>query len=265
MDTAFFIASKVIWAALRPDSLLMLVLAASWLVWRKWPKLARNLLGVTLLAMATIAAWPVQSLLFTPLEDRFPQPAIPDQVAGIIILGGAELADLTAARDQVQLNAGAERMTAAMTLALRHPTAKVIFTGGSGNLRGGAAGAEVAKRLFAELGLPPDRLVLESASRNTAENATMTLALVQPQPGGNWLLVTSAYHMPRAVAAFCAAGWTGLIPYPVDYRSPGDRAGWRFSENAEALATALREWIGLAAYRLTGRATDPSPACLSPE
>ena len=117
---------------------------------------------------------------------------------------------------------------------------------------------------FADLGLSPDRLRLEAASRNTAENAAMTRALLTPEAGQRWLLVTSAYHMPRAVAAFCAAGWTGLIPYPVDYRSPGDGAGWRFSENADALATALREWIGLAAYRLTGRATEPSPDCLSP-
>ena len=264
MDTAFFFASKIIWAALRPDSLLMLLLAASWLVWHRRPRLARGVLGATVIAMAGIAAWPVQSLLFTPLEDRFPPPAVPEAVAGIIVLGGAELADLTAARDQVQLNAGAERITAAMALALQHPTATVIFSGGSGNLRGGAAGADVARRVFADLGLSPDRLRLEAASRNTAENAAMTRALLMPEAGQRWLLVTSAYHMPRAVAAFCAAGWTGLIPYPVDYRSPGDGAGWRFSENADALATALREWIGLAAYRLTGRATAPTPDCLSP-
>ena len=117
-----------------------------------------------------------------------------------------------------------------MSLALAHPAAKVIFTGGSGNLRGGAAGADVAARLFQDLGLPPDRLMLEAAARNTAENATLTQALVQPNAGQRWVLVTSAYHMPRSVAAFCAAGWTGLIPYPVDFRTPGDGAGWRFAD-----------------------------------
>jgi uncharacterized SAM-binding protein YcdF (DUF218 family) len=264
METAFFIASKLIWAALRPDSLLMLVLGASWLILRRRPAMARALVGLAILAMATVAIWPVQSLLLAPLENHYPSPDTPKDVAGIIILGGAELADLSAARDQVQLNGAAERMTAAMTLSLRSPTAKVIFTGGSGDLRGGAAGADVPRRLFTDLGLPPDRLILESASRNTAENATMTQALVQPKLGQRWVLVTSAYHMPRAVAAFCAAGWTGLIPYPVDYRSPGDGAGWQFVENAADLTTVWREWIGLTAYRLTGRATDPSPECLSP-
>lgn len=264
MDTAFFIASKLIWAAMRPDSLLMLALLASWLMLRHSPATARAMLGLTLLTMAIIALWPVQTLLLAPLEDRYPQPTLPDQVAGIIVLGGAELPDLTVARDQVHLNAAAERMTETMALALRHPSAAVIFTGGNGNLRGGAAGAEAARRLFTDLGLPPDRLMLESASRNTSENATMTLRLLQPKPGQRWLLVTSAFHMPRAVAAFCAAGWTGLIPYPVDYRSPGDGVGWSFTENADQLTIALREWIGLAAYRLTGRATEPSPECLSP-
>jgi uncharacterized SAM-binding protein YcdF (DUF218 family) len=265
MDNAFFIASKLIWAMLRPDSLLMLGLLASWLLLRRRPATARAILGLTLLTMATIAIWPVQTLLLAPLEDRYPQPSAPDQVAGIIVLGGAELADLTPARGQVQMNAAAERITAAMTLALRYPAAQVIFTGGSGDLRGGAAGADVARRLFTDLGLPPARLVLESASRNTAENATLTQQLLHPKPGQGWLLITSAFHMPRAVASFCAAGWTGLIPFPVDYRSPGDGAGWSFTENADQLTNALREWIGLAAYHLTGRATAPTPDCLAPQ
>lgn len=264
MESAFFLASKLIWAALRPDSLLMLGLAVSWLLLRRRPAIARMVLGLVVLAMATVAIWPVQTLLLAPLENRYPSPSITGEVAGIIVLGGAELADLTAARDQVQLNAAAERMTAALTLARQHPKARVIFTGGSGTLRGGAAGAEVARRLFADLGLPSDRLILESTSRNTAENATLTRALVQPEAGHRWLLVTSAFHMPRAVASFCAAGWSGLIPYPVDYRSPGTGAGWQFVENAADLTLALREWIGLVAYHLTGRATDPTQDCLSP-
>jgi uncharacterized SAM-binding protein YcdF (DUF218 family) len=263
MDSLFFVASKLIWALLRPDSLLMLALAASWLLLRRRPAFARSLLGLTLMAMAGLAIWPVQNLLLAPLENRYPSPVIPGDVAGIIVLGGAELADQSALRNQVQMNAGAERMTAAMTLARLYPAAQLIFTGGSGKLGGGASGSDVAKRLFAELGLPQDRLLLETASRNTAENATLTAALLQPEPGQHWLLVTSGYHMPRSVAAFCAAGWTGLIPYPVDYRSSGDGAGWRFAENAADLTTAWREWIGLLAYRLTGRATDPSPECLA--
>lgn len=263
MDTVFFIASKLIWAMLRPDSLLMLGLVAAWALARRRPRLSRGLLGVVLALMALVAAWPVQDWLLRPLETAYPRPAAPAQVAGIIVLGGAELADLTALYTAPQLNSGAERLTEAMALALRHPEARVIFTGGSGNLRGGAAGTTVATRLFAELGLAPDRLILESASRNTAENAAFTRDLLQPKPGERWLLVTSAYHMPRAVAVFCAAGWRGIVPWPVDFRSPG-AAGWQFSDNATDLATGLREWIGLAAYRLTGRATAPSPACLAP-
>ena len=263
MDTLFFIAAKLIWAMVRPDSLLMLGLLAAWMLARRRPRLSRGVLGAVLALMALVAAWPVQDWLLSPLETRFPRPAEPAEVAGIIVLGGAELADLSASTGQVELNGGAERLTEAMALALRHPKARVIFTGGSGNLTGGAAGTTVATRFFTEIGLAPDRLILESASRNTAENATFTHDLLQPQPGERWLLVTSAYHMPRAVAAFCAAGWRGITPWPVDFRSPG-AAGWQFSDNATDLATGLREWIGLAAYRLTGRATAPTAGCLAP-
>jgi uncharacterized SAM-binding protein YcdF (DUF218 family) len=134
----------------------------------------------------------------------------------------------------------------------------VLSTGGNGQLMGGASGAEIARDIFFEAGLDKSRLILEGASRNTAENAVMSLELVPDNLDGDWLLVTSAFHMRRSVASFCAAGWKNIVPWPTDYRTGGflDRIGWNFALNLNDLNTGVREWIGLAAYSLTRRASD---------
>lgn len=217
---------------------------------------ARRVATALFLATLGLAVLPVGDLALRPLETRYPaEPTLP-AIDGILVLGGAEQADLTLFRGPVALNDAAERMTAALALALAHPGAQVLFTGGSGAVRDvlgpGMPGAGVAWRFFAELGLDPARLVLESASRTTAENARLSLALAQP--GQTWVLVTSAFHMPRALASFRAAGWSGdLIPWPVDFRGAPLRIGWDLTGQLERLNIAVREYVGLAAYRLLGR------------
>jgi uncharacterized SAM-binding protein YcdF (DUF218 family) len=123
---------------------------------------------------------------------------------------------------------------------------------------GGASGADVARDIFLGAGLDKSRLILEGASSNTAENAAMSLELAPDNLNGDWLLVTSAFHMRRAVASFCAAGWKNIVPWPTDYRTGGffDRIGWNFALNLNELNLGVREWIGLAAYGLTSRTSD---------
>lgn len=177
----------------------------------------------------------------------------------MVFTGGGEDAALSARRNQVVLNQGAERFSGAMALARQHPQARVVFTGGSGALRdlghvhGGSAA--VAEQFFAEQGLLSKRLTLERASRNTAENARLTYDLIAPELNETWALVTSAFHMPRAVASFESAGWQRIVPWPVDYRARSLRAGigWNLGRNLEVLNTAVREYIGLLAYNVTGR------------
>jgi uncharacterized SAM-binding protein YcdF (DUF218 family) len=120
------------------------------------------------------------------------------------------------------------------------------------DLAGDSAGeitneASVARVFFAAQGIDEGRLLLEQRSRNTAENAALSLALAQPQPGQTWLLVTSAFHMPRALNGFHQAGWPELLAYPVDYRSGRfiDGIGWDLAENLRVLNTALHEYVGL--------------------
>ena len=184
--------------------------------------------------------------------------------AGIIVLGGAVDEDLTVLRDQVTLTESAGRMTEGMALALRHPSARLVYSGGSAHLREAAQSeSDVARRMWLELGVPASRMTFEDRSRNTHENALFTKALVQPRPGEVWLLVTSAYHMPRAVGIFRQIGFP-VVPYPVDFRTapwPGPlHADAAASANLRLVDTAAREWIGLVAYWLTGRTDSLFPA-----
>ena len=119
-----------------------------------------------------------------------------------------------------------------------------------------AVQVELAVRVFESFGIPRGRVILEDRSRNTLENALFTRDMLQPQPGQQFVLVTSAWHMPRAMQTFAAAGWTGLTAWPVDYRSlPRTfRAGWRLDEHLVEADLALKEYLGQFAYWLAGKA-----------
>jgi uncharacterized SAM-binding protein YcdF (DUF218 family) len=219
------------------------------------------LLGAVLLAIAGYS--PLGNALMLPLEQRFPpwdsSRGAPD---GIVVLGGAISPAVSAARGAAALNEAAERFTVMVELARRYPGARLIFSGGDGSLTGSGAEAEHALPLLRSLGVAPERVELESGSRSTFENATMSRALAAPKPGERWLLVTSAHHMPRAVGCFRAAGFA-VEAYPVDWRTRGaDDLLGPFRTLASGLArtdAAVHEWIGLAGYRLTGRIGDWLP------
>ena len=260
MDTVFFIASKLIGALLRPDTWIVIALAVMILAVALHRRRFALWLGSALLgALVMLSILPLGDLLLQPIERTYPaQPAL-DRVDGIIVLGGGEDARASAYWGQIQLNDGAERYTATLELAQRFPEARLLFTGGSGALRD-LAGAEVsegamAERFFLGLGVAPERLLIEDRSRNTAENARLSLALANPDPNEAWVLVTSAFHMPRAMQSFDAAGWAGVTPWPVDYRTAAftDRIGWNLTRNLGVLSIAIRELVGQLAYRLSGR------------
>ncbi len=148
-------------------------------------------------------------------------------------------------------------------LARRFPEARIVVSGGIGALLlPGEADADTALRLFTALGVSPQRLILENKSRDTYENALFSKEMVQPGPGETWLLVTSAFHMPRSMALFRKAGFD-VLPWPVDYRTAGDEGVGLFTDNAidslQATTLGLREWIGLVAYWLSGRIDSPFP------
>ena len=260
MDTAFFIVSKLIGALLRPDTWIIIALAVVVLALiAQRRRLALRVASMTLLALVTLAVLPLGNLLLQPIERSYPANPPLAGVDGIIVLGGGEDARASAYWGQMQFNEGGDRFAAGLALARKFPDARLLFAGGSGALRD-LAGADVseasiAERFFLDQGIDPDRLLLEGRSRNTAENARLSLTLANPEADDTWVLVTSAFHMPRAMRSFEAAGWTGLVAYPVDYRTAGftDDIGWNLTGKLLVLNTAIRETFGQLAYRLTGR------------
>lgn len=258
MDTAFFWLSKIFWTILQPGSLLLLLVLLAWfLLMRGATRKARWVQSLAVVALLLVALIPFGNWLLAPLETRFPtNPPLPAKIDGIIVLGGAEDAVRSAAWNQVEVNESAERFLASLALARRYPAARLVFTSGSGNLTNRKArGADVARRLYRDLGLDPARLAFERNSRNTAENAALSKALVKPAPGEVWILVTSASHMPRAVGVFCKAGWP-VLPWPVDHRTAPGFQTWidyGLAANLDTLSLGLKEWLGLAAYYATGR------------
>lgn len=234
------------------------------LLWfRVSPHFARRLLALVLLALGSLAVLPLGSLLLAPLEDRFPVPAaLPPEVAGIIVLGGSIDLDVSTARGAPALNGAAERVTAAVALARELPRVPVYYSGGNNALVPGTSReAEFAKAVFLELGLAPDRLVLEADARTTYENAMRLAETLHPAPDRSWLLVTSASHMPRAIGAFRRAGWS-VIAHPVDYRAARDFefGGPHLLAELANLDTALHEWVGLVGYRMLGYTSELVPA-----
>ena len=140
---------------------------------------------------------------------------------GIVILGGAITEDVSAARGAVALNEAAERLTVGAELARRYPDARIVFSGGNNALIfDGVPEAAFAVQELQALGVAHERITADEQSRNTIENAVFSRLIANPKPGERWLLVTSAYHMPRAIAAFRAAGFP-IEAYPVDWRTRG--------------------------------------------
>ena len=170
-------------------------------------------------------------------------------------------------RGGTPLGSYAERVTVFVELAKRYPDAKLVFTGGSGLLLDQIhREADYTAVLLENLGVPPSRVMYERESRNTYENARNTVVLAQPQPGEVWLLVTSAFHMPRAVGAFRHAGWP-VTAYPVNYiTGPSDswRPGFNFASGLGQTSAAVREWTGLLIYRWTGRTDALFPGPIPP-
>jgi uncharacterized SAM-binding protein YcdF (DUF218 family) len=262
----FFVVSKVLWFFTSPTNVLLAAaILGAILSAGRFARLGRRAATVAPALVLVIGIAPVGVWVMKPLENRFPPP--PAQMAppyGIIVLGGAIDEALGRDRDQVSLAEGAARLTEAVALSRRFPEARLVYSGGSGQLLSrGATEAADAGKLFVALGVDPARIILEDRSRNTDENARFTRDVVHPEPSQTWLLVTSAWHMPRSMGLFRKAGFN-VVAYPVDYHSGGGLADLRVNrETGRGLLIfdlALHEWIGLAAYRLSGKIDDLFPA-----
>lgn len=213
--------------------------------------------GTALTVLVVACLSPLGNMLLTPLEQRFPYLVYPDQpIDGIIILGGSYDTVSHSYVSEIVLREDTEPVSLVPDLARRYPTAKIIFSGGtSGATPSGLSEAASAKQVFISWGIPADRILLEDQSQTTEENARFTARLLQPAPQSRWLLVTSAYHIPRAMGAFRKAGFN-VLAFPAGPRTRGWHDFWwpssTATENLRRVDVAAHEWLGLVAYRLRG-------------
>lgn len=261
-----FIVSKIVGFLIHPLNAAIVLVAIGLLLGFVGRRRLATAVGGAGLAVLFLASWTsLGALLIGPLEDRFqrPDPA-PATVAGIVVLGGGMEGAINKVRGGYELSTAGDRFVEAAVLARRYPEARIVVTGGTGSLLlDGEGDADTAPRLLEALGVAPDRLILENKSRNTDENARFTRDLVSPKAGETWLLVTSAFHMPRSMGLFRKAGFA-VVPWPVDYRTSGSEGIGLFRDNeSDALANTavgIREWTGLASYFLLGRIDSVLPA-----
>jgi uncharacterized SAM-binding protein YcdF (DUF218 family) len=246
-----------------PSNLLVLVSTLGVVIGNLCPR-HRGLAILPITVLLASAFLPIGSFLLHPLEERFSRPQeLPTRVDGIIVLGGSVRPGIASDRDEASTNEHGERLAAGLLLAQLYPSAPLVYTGGSASLvPGRPPETKIAARWYAEAGLHSERLHLERRSRTTWENALYTKELLSPGPDQSWILVTSAFHMPRAIAAFDALDWQ-VVPWPVDYQTSRkiSVANWPVvSQNLSYLDLAVHEWIGLLYYRLSQRSRRFLPA-----
>lgn len=220
----------------------------------RWRGPGRRLAIAAAAVLCGVCVLPVGAWLLAPLELRFPRfAAAGGPVDGIIILGGSVSLRNENGVGAPEPNNAADRLFAAAELARRFPAARVVVSGGPIG-RDGWAEADSVSAYLQALGVDPGRLTLERESANTFENAAYAARLLHPTPQQRWLLVTSAFHMPRAIGAFRAAGFRTQA-VPTDWRS-GQRIwpdGWSAAGGLGTFDLAAKEYFALAAYRVRGR------------
>lgn len=251
-----FVISKLFSAITQPVFWLALWWGGALLALTRWRREALGMLWSGLVAMGLLGFEVFPDALLRSLENRYPVPSaqsIPAH-AGVIVLGGATgHPDIYQAHGQVPLGDAAERMTVPVGLMHQYPNWELVFSGGEGRLlTTGVSEAELAKVFYEEQGLDMARVKLESGSRTTRENARLVAALLGERCKQPWLLVTSAWHMPRAMAEFESVG-CNVTAYSVDFRTGASTSLTEYSLAHSLLRwqTALHEWLGLLVYSLT--------------
>ncbi len=253
--------SKLFWLVAEPSSMLFACwLAGAALLWTPWFRLGRLLVAAAALSTLAIAMLPLGQWALRPLEDRFSPPVtLPSRVDGILVLGGVIDEYIIGKRGipRSQTATGSPRLDAFLELSRRYPMARHVFTGGSIELINGRdTEADIVRRIFARIGVDTTRIMFEDRSRNTFENARFSFQLIKPEPEQQWLLITSARHMPRAMGTFRNAGWRNLIAFPVDYATDHEtqfQPQFSLGANLQYLSEAVREYIGLVVYYTLGR------------
>lgn len=261
----FFLASKVGWFFVTPSNLILLAMLTGigLLYWKRARRFGWRLATVGAIAAVVVTILPLGDWLIASLERRFPPYAAcetaPKPATGIILLGGAISSQEVSGRIFEDLGPAADRIRKAAQLAHEYPDLLVVVSGGQAFPRAGSRSEAVATAdLLMELGVDLKRLRLETGSRTTAENAQFVAS--QASAEGSWLLVTSAFHMPRSVGSFRKAG-VDVIAVPTDWMVDDNRPILTLNalDRLGRLDLGVREYLGLIAYSITGRTSGLLP------
>ncbi|MBC7490521.1 MAG: YdcF family protein [Glaciimonas sp.] len=193
----------------------------------RWLNLGLSFFTVLVLALMTVGYAPMSYAPLRYLETRFPfttSAADMHRFAGMLVLGSVD----------------EERRVAAIDLMQQYPEMKALFTG---------RGVELLPPSGPKVGQSAVHVLYASTSSNTYEDAMDSAVLPGVDVAQPWLLVTSAWHMPRALATFHKAGWN-VAPYPVDYRT-GPSIPWSqysLAKGAVSWRIVLHEFVGFVGY-----------------
>lgn len=268
MDNVFFVVSKLLWTILSPGNLIIILMTvATIMLLLKKVTIAKWILIPLMLVSWLVMVYPLTDSLISPLETRFSKSiSLPEKIDGIIVLGGGEKLKQSLSWLTAELGDGADRFIGAAILAKHYPDVPIIYSGGSNLLQfqRGQDDANIAETVLTAIGIAKERLIIESQSRNTAENF-LFLKPKLPVLKGTYLLVTSAYHMPRSVGVARQQA-INVIPYPVDFMSnKSEFRQWDFDfiNHLEILEIAWHEWLGLTVYYWTDKTSQWLPQNIS--
>lgn len=262
--------SRGIWTIIQPSNFLLILLIAGYFLSRyahknsKLNKFAIKIIPLSLIILFLAGFTNLSAWLLWPLEGRFEEytnKINQDPYSGIIVLSGSEKASISTYSQQATFNHGAERLIESAALARKFPTLPIIHSGGGRKYPDELSENDVARIFFEQAAIDLSRIRFDDKAYNTHTNATMSRDLIRGNENEKWLLVTSAFHMPRSVGAFRNAG-INIQPYPVDYKTTlkfGDIFSIDFSKNLFTFDLAIHEYIGLLAYYITGRSSDLYP------
>jgi uncharacterized SAM-binding protein YcdF (DUF218 family) len=261
----FYYVAKIVWFFATPSNALVTLALIGLLLMRTRRAAMGKRAALTAVAGLFVAGLsPLGNALILPLEDRFPSYTDDGTpVAGIVVLGGSFETEVTNVRGQMALNETGERLIALGDLARRYPNARIVYAGGGSEFTPDTTPeATLVENTIGQLGIAPGRVIYERRSLNTFQNALYSKTVAEPKADERWLVVTSAFHMPRTMGVFRTAGFK-VVPYPVDYRTAGGASIARpfafVGEGLRRTDIAAKEWIGLLAYRLTGQSEDLFP------
>ncbi|MBI4450228.1 YdcF family protein, partial [Candidatus Uhrbacteria bacterium] len=239
------------------------------LVWRNRRRSGLRILVGAIVVYALFSLDPIANGLAWTLERRYAAPPTiterhRDAVAIVILAGGATEAD--GQRDVGELSGASWRRLWRGIATYREldGVVPIIYSGGSGDPFNAVSHEAELARSYAlwVAGVSEDGFTIETASRTTYESGGAVARLLRERrPDADVvqskiLLVTSAWHMRRAVAVFERLGMD-VVPVPTDFAARTLRVTpLSFFPSADAFSssvTSIHEWVGILSYRLLGR------------